>query len=376
MSDRHLAFTSRAQINVTAPNTLIEVKDLSKRYGETATVDGISLSLRENELFALLGPPGAGKTTLLRMIAGFETPDAGSIHLDGEDLRSVQPNQRPINMMFQSDTLFPHLSVRDNVGFGLRMERVRGADLRDRVDEALGMVRLTDLADRKPERLSRAQRQRVALARSLVKRPRLLLLDEPLGTLDRKQREHMQGELKQLQAQTGITFLMVTHDQEQALAMADRIALINHGRLEQVGSPADLYELPQNRFVADFIGTMNFIDARVTAPDVVEVPGIGSLPAVCIGHADDSPVSLAVRPERIILSPPDDAGLGDLAHVTGRVADIAYSGRDLAVHVEIDGLTTPMIARLNVTDPMATRLDRGTQIRCHWHPLHARVFEA
>jgi spermidine/putrescine transport system ATP-binding protein/putrescine transport system ATP-binding protein len=279
-------------------------------------------------------------------------------------------------MMFQSYALFPHLSVRDNVAFGLRMERVRGAALRDRVDEALAMVQLTELAERKPGRLSGGQRQRVALARSLVKRPRVLLLDEPLGALDRKLREQMQSELKQLQHQVGITFLMVTHDQEQALGMADRVALLNHGRIEQIGTPADLYELPQNRFVADFIGTMNFIDAQVTAPDVVEVPGVGPLPAVCIGHADDSPVSVAVRPERIGLSPPDDAGLGDLAHLTGRVVEISYTGRDLAVHVAIDGLSRPMVARLSVTDPLATRLDQGTEIRCHWHPLHARVFGA
>ena len=361
---------------MTKPRTLVQIIDLSKRFGDTVAVDGVSLSLRENEFFALLGPSGGGKTTLLRMIAGFERPDAGTVLLDGEDLAPVHPNRRPINMMFQSYALFPHLSVHDNVAFGLRMERVRGGDLRDRVDAALAMVQLTDVAARKPGRLSGGQRQRVALARSLVKRPRVLLLDEPLGALDRKLRERMQGELKQLQHQVGITFLMVTHDQEQALGMADRVALLNHGRIEQVGAPADLYELPQNRFVADFIGTMNFIDARVTAPDVVEVPGIGTLPAVCIGHANDSPVSLAVRPERVGLSPPDDAGLGDLAHLTGRVVDIAYSGRDLAVHVEVDGLVRPMVARLSVTDPMATRLDRGTQIRCHWHPLHARVFEA
>lgn len=361
---------------MTSRRTLVEIKDVTKRFGDTFAADGISLRLRENELFALLGPSGGGKTTLLRMIAGFETPDAGTILLDGEDLATVHPNQRPINMMFQSYALFPHLSVRDNVGFGLRMESVRGAALRKRVDEALAMVQLSELAERKPGRLSGGQRQRVALARSLVKRPRVLLLDEPLGALDRKLREQMQSELKQLQHQVGITFLMVTHDQEQALGMADRVALLNHGRIEQVGAPADLYELPQNRFVADFIGTMNFIDAQVTGPDTVEVPDIGSLPAVCMGHADESPVSIAVRPERVSLSAPDDAGLGDLANVTGRVVEIAYSGRDLAVHVAVEGLARPMVARLSVTDPMATRLDHGTELRCHWHPLHAKVFEA
>ena len=361
---------------MTSRRTLIEIKDVSKRYGDTIAADRISLRLRENELFALLGPSGGGKTTLLRMIAGFERPDSGAILLDGEDLTRVHPHQRPINMMFQSYALFPHLSVRDNVAFGLRMEGLRGAALRERVDDAIGMVQLTDQADRKPGRLSGGQRQRVALARSLVKRPRILLLDEPMGALDRKLREQMQIELKQLQHQVGITFLMVTHDQEQALAMANRVALINNGRVEQIGAPTDLYELPKNRFVADFIGTMNFIEARVTGPDTVEVPSVGSLPAVCVGHADGSAVAVAIRPERLTLSMPDEPGPGDLANLSGRVADLAYSGRDLAVHVAIDGLERPIVARLSVTEALAPRLTIGTEIRCHWHPLHARVFEA
>lgn len=361
---------------MTSRRTLIEIKDVCKRYGNIIAADQISLRIRENELFALLGPSGGGKTTLLRMIAGFETPDSGAILLDGEDLSRIHPHQRPINMMFQSYALFPHLSVRDNVAFGLRMEGLRGDALRERVDEAIDMVQLTEQADRKPGRLSGGQRQRVALARALVKRPRVLLLDEPMGALDRKLREQMQGELKQLQHQVGITFLMVTHDQEQALAMADRVALLNDGRVEQVGAPADLYELPQNRFVADFIGTMNFIGAQVTGPDTIEVPVVGALPAVCVGHEDGSAVAVAIRPERVTLSMPDEPGPSDLAHVSGQVADLAYSGRDLAVHVKVEGLDRPIVARLSVTEALAPRLSVGAEVRCHWHPLHARVFEA
>lgn len=361
---------------MTSRRPLIEIKDLSKRFGENVAADALSLRIYENELFALLGPSGGGKTTLLRLIAGFEKPDDGTILLDGEDLTRVHPNKRPINMMFQSYALFPHLSVRDNVAFGLRMDGVKGAALRERVDEAIAMVQLTDHADRKPGRLSGGQRQRVALARSLVKRPRILLLDEPLGALDRKLRDQMQIELKQLQHQVGITFLMVTHDQEQALGMADRVALLNHGRIEQIGAPSDLYELPQSRFVADFIGKMNFIEAQVTGPDTVKVQTVGSLPAVCVGHDEGSSVAVAVRPERIGLSVPDDERDRSLAHVTGRVTNLGYSGRDLAVHVSVEGLAQPLVARISVTEEIAPRLAIGTDICCEWHPIHARVFEA
>jgi spermidine/putrescine transport system ATP-binding protein/putrescine transport system ATP-binding protein len=354
---------------------IIGLHGVSKRFGSTMAIDKLSLSLRENEFFALLGPSGCGKTTLLRMIAGFETPDTGTILLDGDDMTRVPPNHRPVNMMFQSFALFPHLTVRDNVAYGLRMEGVRGKALRQRVDEALERVRIADLAKRKPGQLSGGQQQRTALARSLIKQPKVLLLDEPLGALDRKLRGQMQLELKQLQHDVGITFLVVTHDQEEALVMADRVALLDEGRVRQVGTPADLYERPDSRFVADFIGTMNFIEARVVGPDTLEIPGIGEIPAVCVGHDEGAAVTLTVRPERIDLIVGDHPPGEDLAAFQGIVQSIAYFGQDIAVHIAVDGLDQPLIARLTGAHPMVGRFRQGATLYCAWHPLHARMLE-
>ena len=252
----------------------VEILGVTKRYGPIVALDGVSLTLAENEFFALLGPSGCGKTTLLRILAGFELPDEGALRLEGRDLLELRPNQRPFNMMFQSYALFPHMTVRGNVAYGLEMEGVPDPERRRRVDEILTLVQLETEADRKPHLLSGGQRQRVALARALVKRPRLLLLDEPLAALDKKLRQQMQLELKRLQHEVGITFVLVTHDQEEALVMADRIALMDRGRVVQLGSPREIYDRPVNLFAADFIGAMNILEGRA-APGGLAVPGLG-----------------------------------------------------------------------------------------------------
>jgi spermidine/putrescine transport system ATP-binding protein/putrescine transport system ATP-binding protein len=256
--------------------TLLSVQSLSKSFGAVTAVDAVTLDIRAGEFFALLGASGSGKTTLLRMLAGFEEPTAGRILLDGDDITRTPPNRRPVNLMFQSYALFPHMTVRANVAYGLEMERLPRTEIGARVDAILATVQLDHLATRKPDQLSGGQRQRVALARALVKRPKLLLLDEPLAALDAKLRETMRLELKRLQAEVGISFVVVTHDQEEALVMADRLAILRDGRLEQVGPPRDVYERPATRYAADFIGTMNFWpgEARaggLRAPDGTEI---------------------------------------------------------------------------------------------------------
>lgn len=256
--------------------TIIRFENVTKRYGKVLAVDDVSLSIDEGEFFALLGPSGCGKTTLLRMLAGFETPSEGRILIDGQDISKVPPNKRPVNMVFQSYAVFPHMTVADNVAYGLKVDGVHAAERDRRVQEALGLVKLDGYGARKPDQLSGGQRQRVALARALVKRPRVLLLDEPLSALDAKLREAMRSELTLLQEKVGITFLFVTHDQDEALAMASRCAVMNRGLLQQVATPSDLYEYPNSRFVADFIGSVNMFEGKlvVDEPDhaVVEFP--------------------------------------------------------------------------------------------------------
>jgi spermidine/putrescine ABC transporter ATP-binding subunit len=358
---------------------VIEIENATRRFGSITAVDHLSLAIPENEFFALLGPSGCGKTTLLRMIAGFERPDEGRIRLDGADITDVRPNRRPVNMMFQSYALFPHLSVAANVAYGLEMEGVKGAELTRRVGQALEMVQLGEQAGRKPQQLSGGQRQRVALARALIKRPRVLLLDEPLAALDKKLREQMQLELKRLQHETGITFLVVTHDQEEALVMADRIALLNRGRIAQLDTPRALYEHPATRFVADFIGVMNFLPGRLAAGGAVEVAGLGSfrgtLPDGAI-RTPGTPATLAVRPERVRVALAKPAALGDNALGTlvgGRVRGIAYMGQDLMVHATVAGLDTPLIARTSAGSEAAAGLAEGVEIWCDWPAAHARI---
>ena len=284
---------------------IVRIEGVTKRFGSVVAVDDVSVDIRPNEFFALLGPSGCGKTTLLRMLAGFERASAGRILIDGEDVAQVPPNRRPVNMVFQSYAVFPHMSVADNVAYGLRVTGTARGEIAPRVGAALAMVRLDGLDERMPDQLSGGQRQRVALARALIKRPKVLLLDEPLSALDKKLREEMQLELVRLQQDVGITFVIVTHDQEEALSMADRIAVMDRGRILQIAPPDELYEQPSCRMVADFIGTMNLFPARVLAaanPGIrVEAAGLGTFELPGAAPAG-SEIGVAVRPEKVALS--------------------------------------------------------------------------
>ena len=319
---------------MSAPRTLLSIDRVTKRFGRATAVDAVSLDIRENEFFALLGPSSCGKTTLLRLLAGFETLDGGRILLDGIDIAPIPPNRRPLNMMFQSYALFPHMTVRDNVAYGLRAEKLGKDEIATRVDEVLRTVDLVPLVDRRPHQLSGGQRQRVALARAIVKRPRVLLLDEPLAALDRKLRQEMQIELKRLQHEVGLTFVVVTHDQEEAMSMADRIAVMHMGRVLQMASPQELYARPVDHFVAAFVGKMNFLPGRV-ADGGVEVEGVGRIVADVAGHDSGDEVWLAVRPEQVRLA--DAAATTDGLGVGGMVEAVAFVGSQVHTHVVVDG---------------------------------------
>ena len=346
-----------------APKTIIRFENVSKRYGKVLAVDDVSLSIDEGEFFALLGPSGCGKTTLLRMLAGFETPSEGRILIDGEDISRTPPNKRPVNMVVQSYAVFPHMTVADNVAYGLKVDGVPGAERARRVEEALGLVKLDGYGARKPDQLSGGQRQRVALARALVKRPRVLLLDEPLSALDAKLREAMRSELAQLQEKVGVTFLFVTHDQDEALAMASRCAVMNRGLLQQVATPSDLYEFPNSRFVADFIGSVNLFEGRLEVDEhdhaVVVSPELPT--RIYLDHgvtgAHESTVWVALRPEKIELhkrgqgrEPPvlEDTPGGHNV-VPGIIRQIAYLGSESVYDVAVEGGRTVKTLRSNLT---------------------------
>ncbi len=352
--------------------TVISLQGLTKRFGQITAVKAANLDFVENEFFALLGPSGCGKTTLLRMIAGFAKPDAGRILLDGKDMTALRPNRRPVNLMFQSYALFPHMTVAQNVSYGLEMEGLARAEISRRVGDILEMTELAGFRDRKPDSLSGGQRQRVALARALVKRPRVLLLDEPLGALDKKLREQMQLELKRMQHEVGITFVIVTHDQEEALVMADRIAVLNAGEIVQVGAPRELYEYPSNRFVAGFIGKMNFFPGRI-APGGLAV-GADTLLAGAAPEGIAGAAVAAVRPERLSLAA-EHPGKGINA-LPGEIVDIAYLGQDLNVHLKVAEAGERVQVRLPAGAAEAGDWRPGRRVWCCWDPAHTRILAA
>jgi putative spermidine/putrescine transport system ATP-binding protein len=349
LSTRALKSAGEDQTAATRSRSAVRVISLRKRYGKVDAVDGVDLDVGDGELFTLLGPSGSGKTSLLRLIAGFERPDAGRVELAGEDVTLRPPYARDVNTVFQDYALFPHMTVAENIAYGLRVRRVPRAERRERVEEALATVRLGGHGDRKPAQLSGGQRQRVALARAIVNRPKLLLLDEPLGALDLKLRQEMQLELKRIQEQVGITFLYVTHDQEEALTLSDRMAILRDGRIQQIGSPVEVYERPANDFVAGFIGVSNLIerDGR----------------------------QVTVRPEKIrILEDGQTAELG--AHVErGVVREVVYLGAVTRYVVDLEAAGELVVVRQNLDSAERALEARGRRVRLAWRPEQAFPIE-
>jgi len=342
----------------------LRLRGLTRRFGEVTAVDAVDLDIYRGELFALLGGSGSGKSTLLRMLAGFERPDSGTITLDGEDLSAVPPYERPVNMMFQSYALFPHMTVAQNIGYGLRQEGLPKAEIARRVAEMLDLVQLTGLERRYPRALSGGQRQRVALARSLVKRPKLLLLDEPLGALDKSLREATQFELVTIQERTGTTFIMVTHDQEEAMTMATRLAVMTSGRLAQVGTPAEVYEYPTSRFVASFLGTATIFEGVVRRADAAGAL-VESVAFDAFFASDSDPpvpvggrVYAAIRPEKMRIEKAEGVAQHGTNRLCGVVRDIAYYG-DYVMYVVTLGDDT----LVRVSRPTETRL---TELPITW----------
>ncbi len=329
----------------------LRTDQLVKRFDGVAAVDDVSLSIHKGEIFALLGSSGCGKSTLLRMLAGFEKPSSGSVILDGVDIGPLAPYQRPINMMFQSYALFPHLSIRENIAFGLKREAMPRAQIETRVAEMLALVQLEALAQRKPHQLSGGQQQRVALARSLARKPQLLLLDEPLGALDKKLRERTQFELVNILKSVGVTCVMVTHDQEEAMAMASRIAVMSHGRVLQVGTPREIYEHPNCRFVAGFIGNVNLMEGEITVDEADRCEVTTEHGVVSVGHGISGslgmPVAVALRPEKIHIAKTRPDVPVNL--FSGRVREIAYFGSYNTYIVEMNDGGIMKIMETNAT---------------------------
>jgi putrescine transport system ATP-binding protein len=349
----------------------VRIEKVTKKFGDFVAVDEVSLDIYKKEIFCLLGASGCGKTTLLRMLAGFERPTSGRIYIDGVDMTLIPPYERPVNMMFQSYAIFPHMTVEQNVAFGLKQEGLAKDEIASRVSDMLNLVKLGPFGKRKPHQLSGGQRQRVALARALVKKPKLLLLDEPLAALDKKLREHTQFELINIQETLGVTFIVVTHDQEEAMTLSTRIGLMNHGEIVQVGTPDQMYEYPNSRFVAEFIGSVNMFEGRLIEdePSFVRIQCDDLEAPIYVDHgvssAPDATVWAAIRPEKITISREQPAGADNWTVAT--VQDIAYMG-DMSIYL----LRLPSGKVVRVTQPNAYRHadDRITweeQVYLQWH---------
>jgi putrescine transport system ATP-binding protein len=353
---------------VTDSSVYLRIDHVTKRFGETLAVNDVSLGIDRGEIFALLGSSGCGKSTLLRVLSGFETPTSGSVWLDGNDVTDLPPYERPMNMMFQSYALFPHLNVWENVAFGLKRDGVAKAEIQQRVEDMLQLVQLQKFAKRSPHQLSGGQQQRVALARSLVKRPQLLLLDEPLGALDKKLREETQVELVKIIKQVGVTCVMVTHDQDEAMTMADRIAVMSEGRFLQVGSPSEVYEYPNCRFVADFVGNVNLIDGEVIVDDAEKTVVQSDVCSFFVGHGISGhlgmQVTVALRPEKIHLS------LDDLANTHNTVActvdSLSYFGSYTSYHLKM-GNGQLLQAWVTNTNRHHENIEIGQKLWAQWY---------
>src|SRR5262252_2813163 len=354
---------------------LVRFENISKRFGDIAAVDRLSLDVYRNEFFALLGPSGCGKTTLLRLLAGFEMPDEGRVLLAGHDIAAMPPHRRPVNMMFQSYALFPHLSVAGNIAFGLRQDRLARAAISARVDEMLALVKLEGFGGRRPDQLSGGQRQRVALARSLAKRTQVLLLDEPMAALDKKLREETQFELMDLQARLGLTFVIVTHDQEEAMTVAHRIAVMNKGCIVQAATPAEIYEQPRSRWVAEFVGDINLIEGVVSeagAGEVMITDRVGRRYRVAANIAVGSQIFIALRPEKIrILATPAPPDAPNAMH--GRIWDIGYLGGVSIYKVRLDDGFIVKASVANVARRTGQAISTDDEVWLSWPPDAAVV---
>lgn len=374
----------KALANMQKPkNALLKIERVTKYFDETLAVDEVTLEINKGEIFALLGGSGSGKSTLLRMLAGFEMPSEGRIWLDGVDITKLPPYERQINMMFQSYALFPHMTVEQNIAFGLKQNRLNKTEIAERVAEMLKLVHMTEYAKRKPHQLSGGQRQRVALARSLAKRPKLLLLDEPMGALDKKLRSQMQLELVEIIERVGVTCVMVTHDQEEAMTMAERIAIMHQGWIAQVGSPMDIYETPASRLVCEFIGNVNLFDGEIIADDSDQaVIACAQLERpIYIGHgitslAENKQVTFALRPEKLLLSSePPELEHQDYNWAKGIVHDIAYLGGHSVYHVELkEGVIVQ--AFIANSERNVKRPTWDDQVYVHWVDDSGVVFQS